>query len=125
MSEEIPPSPSKMPPPRKKQSIARRVQALSLHGAGISFAVITKTTGYGRSSFYELRQKAISRGYVDGGPVLDEHVIDGKRTGRPTKAQRAAKAQQQEVPPHNDNDTTALQSDVMSVQLLALAEAST
>lgn len=112
-------SPKKASP--KKQHIARRAQALTLHGVGISFAEIKKKTGYSKSSFYELRQKAIGRGYVDGGPVLDEHVIDGKRTGRPTKA-AAGKADQQAV---NEAVNTTKPFQLEDVQLLARAESST
>ncbi|RYP49616.1 hypothetical protein DL768_004737 [Monosporascus sp. mg162] len=64
---------------RSQVQLATRVQALALHGVGIPFAQITEKTGYSRSGFYELRRKAIQRGYVDGGPILDEHVVDGKR----------------------------------------------
>ncbi|RYP56417.1 hypothetical protein DL771_011898 [Monosporascus sp. 5C6A] len=64
---------------RSQVQLATRVQALTLHGVGIPFAQITEKTGYSRSGFYELRRKAIQRGYVDGGPILDEHVADGKR----------------------------------------------
>lgn len=60
-----------------------RVQALTLHAEGASRAKISEKTGYSTSAFTVLLRKAKSRGYVVGGPVLLEYVIDSPGRGRP------------------------------------------
>jgi hypothetical protein len=43
---------------------------------------MTPKTNIKRQAFYALRRKAIERGYVVGGRILEEHVADGLKKGR-------------------------------------------
>lgn len=72
-----------MPIHRKESTLAERVQALTLHAVGKSYTEIEALTGIRKEGFRSLLKKAKSRGYIPGNKILDEHVINASRTGRP------------------------------------------
>jgi transposase len=66
---------------------ATRAQALTLKLAGVSNAKITSITGIKTRNLNVLYQKAISRGLdpSEDAKLLDIHVQDAARSGRPKK----------------------------------------
>ncbi|KAK3896401.1 hypothetical protein C8A05DRAFT_20615, partial [Staphylotrichum tortipilum] len=72
-----------MPIHRKHSTIAERTQALTLHACGTKYSEIEAITGIKAEAFKQLLRKAKQRGYLPGGPVKDEHVCDGAKSGRP------------------------------------------
>jgi hypothetical protein len=66
---------------------ATRAQALALKLEGIPNARIESITGIQPSTLSKLLKKAIERGLnpTESHRILDHHVEDGKRSGRPTK----------------------------------------
>jgi hypothetical protein len=77
--------------------IAQRTQALSLHAEGSTRATIQEKTGYSPSGFTRLLQKAKQRGYVVGGVIINAHVEDKPRTGRPATRKAMKNADYVEV----------------------------
>ncbi|XXH02044.1 hypothetical protein Hte_008409 [Hypoxylon texense] len=71
--------------PRESYDIGPRVQALALYGEGATRQRIHEVTGLSPSGVTRIIQKAKSRGYVTGGPILKAHVEDKPKSGRPTK----------------------------------------
>ncbi|KAH6635979.1 hypothetical protein F5144DRAFT_161575 [Chaetomium tenue] len=73
------------PIPRKESTLVERVQALTLHSKGAKTPEIENITGIRKEAFKALLRRAKDRGYCVGGPIKEEHVVNGPRTGRPTK----------------------------------------
>ncbi|EAQ91526.1 predicted protein [Chaetomium globosum CBS 148.51] len=71
--------------PRKESTLVERVQALTLHSKGAKTPEIENITGIKKQAFKALLRRARERGYCVGGPIKEEHVVNGPRTGRPTK----------------------------------------
>ncbi|KAF1981362.1 hypothetical protein K402DRAFT_386648, partial [Aulographum hederae CBS 113979] len=67
--------------------IATRAQALTLKLFGFSNAQIESTTGIQPRTLNNIYRKAISRGLnpQESTKILDYHIEDGSRSGRPTK----------------------------------------
>jgi hypothetical protein len=66
---------------------ATRAQALGLKIAGHSNAEIQSITGIHPRTLQHLYKKALKRGFnpAESKTILNHHVEDGKRSGRPTK----------------------------------------
>jgi hypothetical protein len=66
---------------------ATRAQALALKLEGISPAKIESITGIQPNTLYYLFKKTKQRGLnpAESHRILDHHIEDGKRSGRPTK----------------------------------------
>ncbi|KAM4058863.1 hypothetical protein HRG_008254 [Hirsutella rhossiliensis] len=73
---------------RKQSSTAARAVALELYNLHTPMHVITQRTGIKSGAFYALIRRATQRGFTRGSRVLDEHVVDGHRSGRPQTAER-------------------------------------
>ncbi|KAI9888893.1 MAG: hypothetical protein M1814_006182 [Vezdaea aestivalis] len=71
---------------KKQYSIAQRAQALTLLEIKPVAEVMTRT-GMGRQTLYDLKRKAIERGYDANKPLLDEYVVDAPRSGRPKNSE--------------------------------------
>lgn len=46
---------------------------------------ITAITGVSATQIVQINKTAMERGYVKNGPLLDKHVADARRPGRPRK----------------------------------------
>lgn len=88
----------------KKFDIAVRAQALTLYSKGVPFSEIEAVTGYRRSGFHQLRQRALDRGWVKGGKIIEDYVTDVPRSGRPPKS--TPEVQQEILDIMNRNSTT-------------------
>jgi transposase len=74
--------------------IATRAQAVAYKAAGLPDQQIHILTGLSARTVRSMYQKAISRGFdpqIRPCKVLDEHVKDAPRSGRPTKQTQEAK----------------------------------
>lgn len=70
---------------KRGNSIGSRISTLTKSDKGTppNFDVILTKTGVSKSSYYKLRTKAISRGWIPGLVVKVEYIDDTPRTGRP------------------------------------------
>ena len=68
----------------KKYDLAQRVQTLTLIGIGVKIEDVGRMTGFPRSALYELKKRAIKRGYDPTvvPVVYNVHVEDADRSGR-------------------------------------------
>ena len=69
----------------KKYDLSQRVQAFTFLGMGMRIEDVGRITGFSRSALYDLKKRAIERGYDHTvTPVLyNVHVEDAKKSGRP------------------------------------------
>lgn len=63
--------------------ICTRAQALALRNRGVPYADITAETGIKKRQIQNIHAEAKKRGWVPGQPILDVHVADKPRSGRP------------------------------------------
>jgi hypothetical protein len=71
-----------------KYQIATRAQVIGLLAAGLPGKLVEEHTGISTATQYRWWDKAVARGFDPKKQpllILDEHVEDGKRTGRPRK----------------------------------------
>lgn len=88
--DDVEPAPAPAPDKRKQSSKAARAVALELYNLHTPMHVITQRTGIKSGAFYALIRRATQRGFSRGSRVLDEHVVDAHRSGRPQTAERTA-----------------------------------
>lgn len=67
---------------------ANRASILALRASGLTTAQVEELTGFAQRTIRHIYNRAISRGFDPAARpflILDEHVADAKRTGRPRK----------------------------------------
>ena len=71
--------------PSRKICLAERVQSLTLLLHGVPIDEICAKMGCSKSSLYQLKKRALSRGFnPDVSPILhDEYLVDAPKSGRP------------------------------------------
>ena len=69
----------------KKYDLAQQVQALTLLGMGMKIEDVGRITGFSRSALYDLKKRALERGYDPTvTPVIHNvYVEDAHKSGRP------------------------------------------
>lgn len=69
---------------KKNFEIATRAQVVTLRSVGISAKRVEEITGVAERTQRKIVEKAKERGF-SGGKILDAHVKDGDKSGRPRK----------------------------------------
>ena len=71
----------------KKHDLSQRVQALTFLGMGMKIEDVGRITGFSRSALYDLKKRAVQRGYDPTTITLmiyNMYVEDAQKSGRPT-----------------------------------------
>ncbi len=71
--------------PEHNPSIAQRAQAFALYEVGLSLERIRAWTGLGRSTIFDIRNRAVQRGYdrITNHVFQDIYFREAPRQGRP------------------------------------------